>query len=134
VTPGGELRDCMERLCRFLNRGLGLCFVAVAVQPSGCGAPGVSFPVMPKCFVVSTSSKYQRSEQRMLSIKKRTEKRSPSPHNMDSVTPLPSRTARRYEHSRLMMRSRCFTTYHPPLHTLVLQCRFETLAPTKTPQ
>lgn len=63
--------------------GITVCFVAVAVQPSGCGAPGVSFPVMPKCSLMSISSKYRRSEQRMLSIKKRTEKRSPSPHNMD---------------------------------------------------
>ncbi len=95
MTPGGELRDCMERLCRFLNRGLGLCFVAVAVQPSGCGAPGVSFPVMPKCFVISTSSKYQRSEQRMLSIKKANRETKPiSPqHGFRYSTTLQDRSA-----------------------------------------
>lgn len=34
--------------------GITVFFVAVAVQPSGCGAPGVSFPVMLHQLKIST--------------------------------------------------------------------------------
>jgi len=46
VTPGGELRDCMERLCRFLNRGLGLQYFLsrwLCSHPV-VALPGLAFP------------------------------------------------------------------------------------------